>query len=225
MIRFSNISKQYLTEEGEVEVYRDFSETIEDGEFVTLIGHSGSGKTTLLKLILKEIEPDSGEITVDGQDLSKMDRKKIPFYRRNIGVIFQDFRLMQNETVYENLSGAVIATGGSGKEAEKKIIDVLTMLGIDNLHKRYPKEISGGQQQKVCLARAMINNPRVLLADEPTGNLDPASSREIIDLLKVMNDHGTTIIMATNDSQVMNTKGSRIIDLDRILNHKDPEVM
>ena len=225
MIRFSNISKQYLTEEGEVEVYRDFSETIEDGEFVTLIGHSGSGKTTLLKLILKEIEPDSGEITVDGQDLSKMDRKKIPFYRRNIGVIFQDFRLMQNETVYENLSGAVIATGGSGKEAEKKIIDVLTMLGIDNLHKRYPKEISGGQQQKVCLARAMINNPRVLLADEPTGNLDPASSRELIDLLKVMNDHGTTIIMATNDSQVMNTKGSRIIDLDRILNHKDPEVM
>jgi len=225
MIRFSNISKQYLTEEGEVEVYRDFSETIEDGEFVTLIGHSGSGKTTLLKLILKEIEPDSGEITVDGQDLSKMDRKKIPFYRRNIGVIFQDFRLMQNETVYENLAGAVIATGGSGKEAEKKIIDVLTMLGIDNLHKRYPKEISGGQQQKVCLARAMINNPRVLLADEPTGNLDPASSRELIDLLKVMNDHGTTIIMATNDSQVMNTKGSRIIDLDRILNHKDPEVM
>lgn len=225
MIRFSNISKQYLTEEGEVEVYRDFSETIEDGEFVTLIGHSGSGKTTLLKLILKEIEPDSGEITVDGQDLSKMDRKKIPFYRRNIGVIFQDFRLMQNETVYENLAGAVIATGGSGKEAEKKIIDVLTMLGIDNLHKRYPKEISGGQQQKVCLARAMINNPRVVLADEPTGNLDPASSRELIDLLKVMNDHGTTIIMATNDSQVMNTKGSRIIDLDRILNHKDPEVM
>ncbi len=214
MISFSHVTKEYETEEGTVRVYEDFSEEIADGEFVVLTGESGSGKTTLINMLLKETEPGSGVITVDGKDISKIPRRKVPYYRREIGVIFQDFKLIQNKSVYDNLVAAILATGGSHKEAEKKIVNVLTMLGIDDLHKRFPREMSGGEQQKVCLARAIINNPKILLVDEPTGNLDPESSKEIIRLLEVVNGQGITIVMATHDQLAANAKGRRRIDLD-----------
>ncbi|MCR5402673.1 MAG: ATP-binding cassette domain-containing protein [Butyrivibrio sp.] len=214
MISFSHVTKEFETETGVITVYRDFSMEIEDGEFVVLTGESGCGKSTLLKMILKETEPQSGVIKVDGQDLSGIRRGQIPFYRRGIGVVFQDFKLIQDETVYDNLVAAILATGGSYKEAEKKIINVLTMLGIDYLHKRFPREMSGGEQQKVCLARAIINNPKILLVDEPTGNLDPASTMEINRLLEVINGQGVTVVMATHDIKAAQKKGRRRINLD-----------
>ena len=217
MISFSHVTKKYESEDGKVLVYEDFSEEIGKGEFVVLTGESGSGKTTLIKMLLKETEPDSGTIFVDGKDISKISRKDVPFYRRGIGVLFQDFRLIQESSVYDNLMSAILATGGSYKEAEKKIVDVLTMLGIDSLHKRYPKQMSGGEQQKVCLARAIINNPGILLVDEPTGNLDPTSSAEINRLLDVVNAQGITIVMATHDISAAEKEGRRRIDLDNLI--------
>lgn len=214
MITFSNVCKSYITENGQVTVYKGFSEVIRDGEFIVLTGESGSGKTTLLKMLLKEEEPDIGNIYVDGDDLRSIKRKNVPYYRRKIGVVFQDFRLIRELSVYDNLVTAILATGGAASEAEKKIVDVLTMLGIDGLHKRLPGELSGGQQQKVCLARAMINNPKYLLVDEPTGNLDPASSAEILRLLSVIHNHGITIIMATHDMSALAIKDKRQINLD-----------
>lgn len=214
MISFSNICKEYITEDRRVSVYDNFSEVIQDGEFIVLTGESGSGKTTLLKMLLKETDPDSGRIIVDGEDISRLKHRDIPYYRRKIGVVFQDFRLFQDMSVYDNLVASILATGGSAKEANKKIVDVLTMLGIDSLHKRLPKEMSGGQQQKVCLARAIINNPKFLLVDEPTGNLDPAQSAEIIRLLDIIHDHGITVIMATHDMSVLSVKNKRRISLD-----------
>ncbi len=216
MISFSHVTKEYETEDARTSVYRDFSEEIADGEFVIITGESGSGKTTLLKMLLKETEPESGQIFVDGKNIAEIKRRDVPYYRRSIGVIFQDFRLIQNESVYDNLVSAILATGGSHREAEQKIVNVLTMLGIDSLHKRYPREMSGGEQQKVCLARAIINNPKILLVDEPTGNLDPASSAEIMRLLDVVNAQGITVLMATHDIAAADKAGRRRIDLDRL---------
>ncbi len=216
MITFEHVCHQYEDETGEIVVYDDFNAEIADGEFILLTGSSGSGKTTLLKMILKEIEPASGRIIVDGQDISRIRRRDVPYYRRGIGVLFQDFRLMQDVNVYDNLLAAILATGGSGKEAENKISLVLSMLGIDRLHKRFPKEMSGGEQQKVCLARAVINHPRILLVDEPTGNLDPASSAEIMRLLDIIRHQGITIVMATHDLSFAADGRRRRIDLDEL---------
>lgn len=214
MISFNHVYKEYVTKEKVNRVYSDFSEQIEDGEFVVLTGESGSGKTTLIKMLLKEVEPTEGSVIVDGKDITKLKRSQIPFYRRSLGVLFQDFRLVQTETVYDNLYSSILATGGSPREAEAKIINVLTMLGIDHLHKRYPRELSGGEQQKVCLARAIINNPAILLVDEPTGNLDPDASREINRLLDVVNAQGVTVVMATHDLEAAEKEGRRRINLD-----------
>ncbi|MCR5594709.1 MAG: ATP-binding cassette domain-containing protein [Lachnospiraceae bacterium] len=216
MIIFENINHRYLTDDGEVVVYKDFNARIEDNEFILLTGMSGSGKTTLLKMLLKEIEPDSGNIIVDDKNLRDIARKDIPYYRRSIGVLFQDFKLIPDVNVYDNLSAAIIATGGSGKDAENKITHVLSMLGIDHLHKRYPREMSGGEQQKVCLARAVINHPRILLVDEPTGNLDPVSTAEILRLLDIIHRQGVTIIMATHDIEAASADTRRRIDLDEM---------
>ncbi len=215
MITFSHINHTYEDEEGELVVYDDFSAEIADDEFIMLTGASGSGKTTLLKMLLKEIEPTSGDIMVDGQNLRSIPRRRIPYYRREIGVLFQDFRLIPDVNVYDNLSAAILATGGSARDAETKITHVLTMLGIDHLHKRYPREMSGGEQQKVCLARAVINHPKLLLVDEPTGNLDPVSTAEIMRLLDIINRQRITIIMATHDLSLCDDQGRRRIDLDR----------
>lgn len=214
MIAFKDICLQFESGDGEVVVYKDFNAEIRDGEFIVLTGRSGSGKTSLLKLVLKEIEPDSGTILVDGKDISAIRRKDIPYYRRGIGVLFQDFKLIPDITVYDNLYTAILATGGSAKDAENKITYVLSMLGIDRLHKRFPREMSGGEQQKVCLARAMINHPKILLVDEPTGNLDPVSSAEIVRLLDIIHRQGVTIIMATHDLSVCDSDTRRQIDLE-----------
>ncbi|MCR5025402.1 MAG: ATP-binding cassette domain-containing protein [Lachnospiraceae bacterium] len=215
MIFFDRVSKKYEGEENPV--FTDFSERIEDGEFIILKGESGIGKTTLIRLITKETEPDSGDITVGRYRLSEIKRNKIPEYRREIGVIFQDFRLFADYTVYGNLELTLSLTGCDRKSAEDKITHVLTMMGIDHLHKRYPRELSGGEQQKVCMARAIINNPMVLLADEPTGNLDPSSSAEIAELLSIIHRHGITVIMATHDTSTVKALGDtvRVISLDK----------
>ncbi len=180
-------------------VFKDFDLEINEGEFVIITGKSGVGKSTIINLILKETEPDAGRIVIDGVDLSDIGREKIPFYRRGLGVIFQDFRLISDSTVYDNLETAILLTGGNKKGAEKKIISILRMLSIDGLYKRYPYQLSGGEQQKVCLARSIINHPKILLADEPTGNLDPVSSRELIKLLELIHRQGTTVLMVTHD--------------------------
>ena len=214
MISFENIKKNFG--ESEKPVFTDFSEFIEEGEFAILTGRSGSGKSTLIKMLLKETEPDSGRIVVDGRDLSAIKPGEIPFYRRGIGVIFQDFRLFDEYTVFGNLEVTLNVTGGSGKDKEKRITDILKLLGIDRLHKRYPKELSGGEKQKVCMARAIINDPKILLADEPTGNLDPGSSRDIFRLLELVHRQGTTVLMATHDYDTATAliKGGRRISLD-----------
>ncbi len=180
-------------------MFSSFSERIENGEFILLTGRSGSGKTTLLRFLLKEEEPDKGEIYVNGQLLSEVRRSDIPSYRRQIGVVFQDFRLFEEYTVYGNLEMTLLLTGGRRREAEQRVTAVLRMLGIDRLYKRYPKELSGGEKQKVCLARALINNPSIVLADEPTGNLDPEASVEIMRLMELIHRKGVTVLMATHD--------------------------
>ncbi len=215
MICFRNICKQF---EGNLSpLFHDFNETVEDGEFILLTGKSGSGKSTLIRFLIKELEPDSGEITVGRYTLSKILPARIPAYRREIGVVFQDFRLFDEYTVYGNLELVLNLTGSPVKDRESKITNVLTMMGIDHLHKRYPKELSGGEQQKICMARALINNPMVLLADEPTGNLDPSSSAEIVRLLELIHRHGTTVIMATHDLLTAKELKAtyRVVSLDR----------
>ncbi len=221
MITFSHISHSYEDEDGAPVVYDDFSAEIADDEFVVLTGASGSGKTTLLKMLLKEIEPTSGDIIVDGVNLRNIPRRRIPFYRRDIGVLFQDFRLIPDVNVYDNLAAAILATGGSGRDAETKITHVLTMLGIDHLHKRYPRQMSGGEQQKVCLARAVINHPKLLLVDEPTGNLDPVSTAEILRLLDIIHRQKITIIMATHDLSAAEAAHRRRIDLDELTGSRE----
>ncbi len=214
MIDILNIRYSYEDESGSPAVYDGFSAHIEDNEFIVLTGASGSGKTTLLRMLLKEIEPDSGDIIMDGRNLKDIPKRKVPYYRREIGVLFQDFKLIPDVNVYDNLQTAILATGGSAKDAELKITHVLTMLGIDHLHKRFPREMSGGEQQKVCLARAIINHPKYLLVDEPTGNLDPVSTAEILRLLDIVHDQKITIIMATHDLSAADAPGRRRIDLD-----------
>ena len=199
MIDLKSINKTY--EKTGVSVFRGFSAHVDRGEFALITGESGSGKSTLIKLLLKELEPDSGRIIVDGKDLSLIPRAKIPAYRRGIGVIFQDFRLFDDYTVYGNLELVLSLTGGSMRDSESRITSILKLMGIDHLHRRHPKELSGGEKQKVCMARALINSPAVLLADEPTGNLDPASSAEIFKLMELAHRQGTTIVMATHDLQ------------------------
>lgn len=216
MITFSHINHSYEDEDGALVVYDDFSAEIADDEFIILTGSSGSGKTTLLKMLLKEIEPTSGDIYVDGQKLRDIPRRKVPYYRRDIGVLWQDFRLIPDVNVYDNLAAAILATGGSARDSENKITHVLTMLGIDHLHKRYPREMSGGEQQKVCLARAVINHPKLLLVDEPTGNLDPMSTAEIMRLLDIIHKQKITIIMATHDLSAAEADHRHRIDLDEM---------
>lgn len=215
MICFDSVCKKYAEDEGFI--FENFSETIKDGEFILLTGESGSGKSTLIKMLLKEELPDSGRISVGGQDLSQITEKGIPFYRRGIGVIFQDFRLFDEYTVFGNLELTLSLTGSGKMDTEKRVTDLLKLLNIDRLFKRYPGELSGGEKQKVCMARALVNDPGVLLADEPTGNLDPYATEEIIKLLELIHRRGKTIIMATHD---YDTAASLIKDARRIHLHR-----
>ncbi len=188
--------------------------TIEDGEFVFLVGPSGSGKTTLMKLITGEIRATSGEVMVNNFDMINIKRRKLPKMRRTLGVIFQDYRLIENMTVYDNVAFAMRVVGATAKEIKKRVPYVLELVGLEGREKRLPTELSGGEQQRVAIARALVNEPRMIVADEPTGNLDPVRSLELMLLFEKINDMGTTILVVTHEKELVNAFAKRVITID-----------
>ena len=211
MIELKNVSKVYETGAHAVS---DVSVRIDDGEFVFLVGPSGSGKSTIIKLLTAELKPNKGTVFVNGFHAEKLRRSKVPYMRRTLGVIFQDFRLIDNKSVYENVSFAMRVIGASEKEIRKRVPYVLELVGLENKSRRLPRELSGGEQQRVAIARALINNPSVIIADEPTGNLDPAKSLEIMLLLDQINALGTTILVVTHERELVNRFSKRVVAID-----------
>ena len=212
MIRLSDVVKEY---ESGTTALKGISLRIEDGEFVFLVGPSGSGKSTIIKLLTGEIVPTSGQIAVNGFSLTNIAERQIPLLRRSVGVIFQDFRLIEKKTVYENLGFAMRAVGSSPREIKKRIPYVLELVGLEEKTDRYPSELSGGEQQRVAIARALINNPSTIIADEPTGNLDPARSLEIMRLLERINQLGTTMVVVTHEKDLVNQFKKRVVTLEQ----------
>ena len=212
MIRLSDVVKEY---ESGTTALKGISLRIEDGEFVFLVGPSGSGKSTIIKLLTGEIVPTSGQIAVNGFSLTNIAERQIPLLRRSVGVIFQDFRLIEKKTVYENLGFAMRAVGSSPREIKKRIPYVLELVGLEEKTDRYPNELSGGEQQRVAIARALINNPSTIIADEPTGNLDPARSLEIMRLLERINQLGTTMVVVTHEKDLVNQFKKRVVMLEQ----------
>lgn len=211
MISFSSVTKQYRgTAKPAVD---NVSLSIDKGEFVFLVGASGSGKSTLLRLALKEEKATSGEIFILGQDVGSISPRKVPFYRRKLGVVFQDFRLLPNKSTYQNVAFALQATGKSRGFIQEAVPDVLKLVGLTGKEARFPHELSGGEQQRVAIARAVVNKPAVLLADEPTGNLDPMTSQGIMALLERINGGGTTVLMATHDTMIVDRMNKRVVEL------------
>lgn len=192
----------------------DVNAEIEQGEFVFLVGHSGSGKSTFIKLLLREIAPTKGQIIVAQQDLSKLKSWKVPYLRRNIGCVFQDFKLLPNKTTYENVAFALEVIGRSRHVIRTQVPEVLRLVGLEDKINSYPDELSGGEQQRVSIARAFVNRPPLLLADEPTGNLDPATSLGIMSLLNRINKTGTTVLVATHDREMVDSMRKRVIALE-----------
>ena len=191
----------------------DINLTVNQGEFVTICGKSGCGKSTLIKLLLKELEPTSGTIKVNGQILNKMKRWRVPKYRRGVGVVFQDFRLLKDRNVYENVAFAQRVIEKPNRVIKKRVPEVLTLVGLAEKYKSFPKELSGGEQQRVAVARAIVNRPDILLADEPTGNLDPGNSMEIMKLLEEINNRGTTVLVVTHNREIVNSMKKRVITM------------
>ena len=187
---------------------------INEGEFVFLVGPSGSGKTTIMKLITGEIRATSGKVIVNDFDMVKIKRRKLPKVRRTLGVIFQDYRLIENMTVYDNVAFAMRVVGASGREISKRVPYVLELVGLDGREKRFPDELSGGEQQRVAIARALVNSPRMIVADEPTGNLDPVRSLELMLLFEKINEMGTTILVVTHEKELVNAFSKRVITID-----------
>jgi cell division transport system ATP-binding protein len=185
------------------------------GEFVFLVGSTGSGKSTVMRLLIKELEPSGGQIRVAGRDLAEISRKRVPYYRRNVGVVFQDFKLLPNRTVYDNVAYALQVTGGNRKEIRAKVPDILRLTGLSTKLHSYPDQLSGGEQQRVAIARAFVNHPPLLLADEPTGNLDPETSIGIMQLLYRINRTGTTVLVATHDHAMVDKMRRRVIELSQ----------
>ena len=211
MIRLKDVEKTY---DNGTEALRGISFGIEDGEFVFLVGPSGSGKSTIIKLLTGEILPSSGRIMINGFSMSNISDRQIPYMRRTIGVIFQDFRLIGKKTVYDNLALAMRAVGASSKEIRSRIPYVLELVGLSGKEDRYPDELSGGEQQRVAIARALVNNPSTIVADEPTGNLDPGRSLEIMTLLERINALGTTVVIVTHEKGLVNHFDKRVIMID-----------
>jgi len=212
VIQFRGVSKTY--ESGDVGL-ENATFSISRGEFVFVVGQTGSGKSTIMRLLLKEHDPTGGRIVVAGRDLSEIEHKKVPFYRRNLGVVFQDFKLLPNRTVYDNVAYALQVTGRSRKEIRAKVPDILRLTGLATKLHNYPDQLSGGEQQRVSVARAFVNHPPLLLADEPTGNLDPETSIGIMQLLYRINRTGTTVMVATHDSHMVDRMRRRVIELER----------
>ena len=212
LIELSNVSKIY---DNDVTGVKELNLTIQDGEFVFLVGESGSGKSTLLKLLMKELDPTEGAITIDGEDVTHLKRKNVSALRRRMGIVFQDYRLLTKKTVYENVAFALEVIEESSRKIRRSVPLALNMVGLAHKSKYLPGEISGGEQQRTAIARAIVNNPPILLADEPTGNLDPKNSKEIIELIERINKRGTTVIIATHDRAIVDTMQKRVIHLEK----------
>lgn len=212
MIYYDKVSKVYSPTSVALE---DVSFTVEPQEFVSIVGQSGAGKTTLLKLLLAEEEPTSGKIFFESTDVHSIASHKLPEFRRKIGVVFQDFRLLANKTVYENIAFAMEAAGKSEKEIETDVPQLLELVGMVEKAWHFPNELAGGEKQRTAIARAIINRPEVVVADEPIGNLDPLNTIEIIELLKKINEQGTTVLLATHNKEVVNSLGRRVITLEK----------
>jgi len=220
MIRTVNVTKIYR---GNVVALRDVSIDILKGEFVFLVGPSGSGKSTMMRLILREDQPTSGEIYVAGKNVAQLASWKVPALRRNIGCVFQDFKLLPNKTVFENVAFALEVIGVSRGVIKKQVPEVLELVGLGDKAPHLPDELSGGEQQRVSIARAFVNRPQILIADEPTGNLDPTTSIEIMKLLDLINRRGTTVLMATHDHAIVDAMRRRVIELDKGIVVRDQE--
>jgi cell division transport system ATP-binding protein len=220
MIKLERVTKIY---KGESPAVREASFEVGKGEFVFLVGSSGSGKSTLLRLMNRSEQPTDGQVWVLGKDINAMSTWKVPMLRRSIGSIFQDFKLLPNKTVYENVAFALEVIGKPSSTIRSQVPAILDLVGLDHKHESFPDELSGGEQQRVSVARAFVNRPQVLLADEPTGNLDPATSEGIMRLLERINKIGTTVVMATHDVGIVNQYRRRVIEIDRGVIVRDQE--
>ena len=212
MIRLDHVSKSYEVGKPALE---DVTIQIDPGEFVFVVGDSGSGKSTLIRLLLKELEPTKGRIYINGQDLKKVTHKTIPMYRRNVGVVFQNFRLLPDRNVYENVAFAMKVIESSNRDIKKKVPAILSMVGLAAKYKSKPSQLSGGEQQRVAIARALINEPKIILADEPTGNLDSDNTWEIMRLLDEINQRGTTVVVVTHNMEIVRTMNKRVITIKK----------
>jgi len=220
LISLRNVTKIY---ENGAEGVNNVSMDIEEGEFVFIVGSSGSGKSTLIRMLMKEIEPTQGSILLNGIDITELSAKQVPYFRRQIGVVFQDFKLLRNKTVYENVAFAMQVTEASSREIRRMVPAVLAMVGLQRKAKAYPNQLSGGEQQRTALARAIINKPPILLADEPTGNLDPDNAREIMNILEDINDMGTTVVIATHAKDIVDEMRKRVIAINKGVILRDVE--
>lgn len=211
MISMSNVTKKY---KNGTTALRNLSVSIDQGEFVYIVGSSGAGKSTFLKLIYREEKATKGKVNVAGEDLVAMKNRDVPYFRRKIGTIFQDYKLLPNKTAYENIAYAMQVIGKKPYEIKKRVNEVLDLVGLKHKAKVFPSELSGGEQQRIAIARAIVNTPKILIADEPTGNLDPENSWEIMKILERINQQGTTVIMGTHNSQIVNTIRHRVIAIE-----------
>jgi len=211
MIRFKNVTKLYKPNTVGLQ---NVSLHIKPGEFVSIVGQSGTGKTTLVKLLIAEERPTKGQIVIGGWDISRIRGSEVPILRRQIGVVFQDFKLLQKKTVFENVAFALEVCGTPRRKIRKIVPQVLKIVGLEEKIKRYPRQLSGGEQQRVVIARALVHRPKILVADEPTGNLDSINTKEIIDLLKKINEFGTTVVLVSHDREVVNSLRKRVITLE-----------
>ncbi len=212
MIRLDHVSKSYEVGKPALE---DVTIHIDPGEFVFIVGDSGSGKSTLIRLLLKELEPTKGRIYINGQDLKKVTHKKVPMYRRNVGVVFQNFRLLPDRNVYENVAFAMKVVESSNREIKKKVPTMLSLVGLAAKYKSRPSQLSGGEQQRVAIARALVNEPKIILADEPTGNLDSDNTWEIMRLLEEINQRGTTVLVVTHNMEIVRAMNKRVITIKK----------
>jgi cell division transport system ATP-binding protein len=212
MVTLEHVSKSYSAG---IPALNDVSLSIDEGEFVFIVGDSGSGKSTLIKLLLKELEPTEGTITIDGKNLSRIRRRQIPKFRRNIGVVFQDFRLLKDRNVYDNVAFAQKVVGETSHNIRRRVPQMLSMVGLAAKYRSFPKQLSGGEQQRVAIARALINEPKILLADEPTGNLDNNNAWEIMKLLEEINSRGTTVLVVTHNLEIVKVMKKRVITVKK----------